>query len=478
MTYYKLPFYCLSAITITMKASLNTGLVRVETCHMTNGYKRVLKDTIKTYRSAVAFVNHVVVDHFKDVTALEQVQKQGYIEHLVHETKDNPEPEYPLFDKLFYKLPSYMRRAAINEAIGHVQSHETRCDQYYEKRQVEIDRGHHYKRMEPGFSFTPNSCPTLYREQSFQLENDGVLIKVFIRNTWDWIKLSVPSRDLKRLQKAASHGRVFNPKLVYEYHKFYLEFPVKYDVHSFPETPLGDQLVLGVDLGLNHGAACSLMDYYGTVYKRAFSPFQSDMDRIRHQINLIRKYQGMSGKGQSLASLYTKLRGLKENYARQLSRWLVDLAVSCNAYGIVLEHLSSVHRGKRRRGSLNARVHHWCVAKIRDYVKGMAFREGIRVFIVNPKGTSMYAFDGSGKVIRDDHNYSRCAFTTGKQYDCDLNASYNIAARYFLRSLQKSIPATGWSVLKAKVPGLPTRTMWTLSTLKSVSASLPKACAA
>ena len=73
-----------------------------------------------------------------------------------------------------------------------------------------------------------------------------------------------------------------------------------------------------------------------------------------------------------------------------------------------------------------------------------------------------------------------CRFSTGKTYNCDLNASYNIAARYFLREYQKSIPAKEWSALLAKVPGLSKRTSWTLATLRQMSlCALPeKACAA
>ena len=43
------------------------------------------------------------------------------------------------------------------------------------------------------------------------------------------------------------------------------------------------------------------------------------------------------------------------------------------------------------------------------------------------------SYDGSGRVVRDKSNYGRCRFASGKEYDCDLSASYNIAARFFAR---------------------------------------------
>lgn len=39
-------------------------------------------------------------------------------------------------------------------------------------------------------------------------------------------------------------------------------------------------------------------------------------------------------------------------------------------------------------------------------------------------------------------SYSLCRCQTGKQYNCDLNASYNIGARYDIRELLKTLPVT------------------------------------
>lgn len=445
------------------------GLCRIELNHMTEGYSRVLKKTIGVFRDAVAFFAHVAMDHHEELSRLKSREQTTFMESLCHRTKKNPAPEYPEFDLLFYKLPSYIRRAAVHAATGHVLSHRTRCEQYHEKRDAEIARGHRYKKMEPALNYTPMVCPTLYKKESFRMSGKKIWIKVFVRNTWDWIEVSVPGRDYRRLQKSMCSGTLKNPKLVYDYHKFYLEFPVVYEKKEMADTSIGEQLVLGVDLGINHGAVLSVSDASGTIHKRAFDPFKADRDRINHVINLIRKKSASSGRRQSLSSLYTKLRGLKENYVKQLSRWIVNKASEYGVYGIVMEHLSGIHKSKGG----GARIHHWCAAKIRDYVKGMAYREGIRTFIINPKGTSMYAYDGSGKVTRDKNNYSLCTFASGKRYHCDLSASYNIAARYFLRAYKKSMPATAWSELEAKVPGLSKRTSWTLSTLRS----LAKCCA-
>ena len=75
---------------------------------------------------------------------------------------------------------------------------------------------------------------------------------------------------------------------------------------------------------------------------------------------------------------------------------------------------------------------------------------------------------GSGQVSRDPQNHSLCTFRTGKRYHCDLSASYNIGARYFIRELLKPLPETERSLLEAKVPSVKRRTSCVYADLKEL----------
>jgi hypothetical protein len=88
--------------------------------------------------------------------------------------------------------------------------------------------------------------------------------------------------------------------------------------------------------------------------------------------------------------------------------------------------------------------------------------------------TSKLAYDGSGVVIRHKDNFSVCTFQTGKVYHCDLSASYNIGARYYIREILKSLTATARLEIEAKVPRLSKRTTYTLSDLISLNAELKR----
>jgi len=60
-------------------------------------------------------------------------------------------------------------------------------------------------------------------------------------------------------------------------------------------------------------------------------------------------------------------------------------------------------------------------------------------------------------------------------YNCDLSATYNIGARYFIREILKSLLETARLQLEAKVPQVCKRSTCTLSTLISLDAALKSA---
>jgi hypothetical protein len=128
----------------------------------------------------------------------------------------------------------------------------------------------------------------------------------------------------------------------------------------------------------------------------------------------------------------------------------------------------------KKRGKSKQKLALWRKNTIQNVATHKAHRLSIRVSHICAWNTSKLAFDGSGKVERDNTNYSLCTFSTGKQYNCDLNASYNIGSRYFIRELLKPLPATERSLLWAKVPDLERRTSNTLATLKLLNGELNK----
>ena len=86
-------------------------------------YNHIFKDTVSVYRDAVDFLITVCLNEWEDITVFTGHNRLSYIESLIHVTGDHPDVKYTGFDKKFYKFPCYLRRGAINEAIGKVSSY-------------------------------------------------------------------------------------------------------------------------------------------------------------------------------------------------------------------------------------------------------------------------------------------------------------------------------------------------------------------
>ena len=222
--------------------------------------------------------------------------------------------------------------------------------------------------------------------------------------------------------------------------------------------------MLAVDLGLNTDATCCVMNKEGTVLKRKFINFKSDKDSLYHTLNKIKKVSRLQGP-KDTAKLWRIAKFKNDELARHVANAISELALEYQVDVIVFEHLDI--KGKKR-GKAKQKLHMWKKNTIQQLVLHKAHRHGIRISRVCPYNTSKLAYDGSGYVLRGDKanlpTYELCQFTNGKIYNCDLSASYNIAARYFIREIEKSASVMKWSQAVANVKSLAKRTLNTYST--------------
>ena len=139
---------------------------------------------------------------------------------------------------------------------------------------------------------------------------------------------------------------------------------------------------------------------------------------------------------------------------------------------IVFEHLDL--KGVKS----NQKITLWRKREVQRITESLAHKNGLRLARVCAWNTSKLAYDGSGEVKRNKDNYSLCTFSNGKQYNCDLSASYNIGARYFIRELLKPLPATERSLLEAKVPPVKRRTSCVYADLRKLYSEMERLKAA
>ena len=78
-----------------------------------------IRHTLALYREAVCCLTEIYETVWTELSMIDQIKRRfNEAEHLVHETKKN-HARFD-FDARFPKMPSYLRRAAIQHALGSV----------------------------------------------------------------------------------------------------------------------------------------------------------------------------------------------------------------------------------------------------------------------------------------------------------------------------------------------------------------------
>ena len=433
--------------------------------------RSTLSATAGIYRKAVDFFIGVCDREWGTVSLYRrQTERVNTVESLTVRTKKRQAVLYD-FSNGFYKFPSYLRRAAISEAIGKVSSYRSNL-----KNWEAADP--HSRGRRPGYPKAGYVYPAMYRDNMFVRTGTYTSsIKVFTRGTWDWLDVKLCKGDVDYILRRCRSRKECVPTLQKRGKLWYLDFAFEERI-TFPDTDTSVKRILAVDLGINSACTCSVMEADGTVTGRGFLKLSGENDRLTKAIGRIRKAQRHGAR--RMPWLWAKAKGINDDIAVKTAEFIVKTAVLYDVDTIVMEHLDI--RGKKR-GSKRQRLHHWKAMYVQSMVTDKAHRERIRISTVCAWNTSRLAFDGTGRIKRGRESektagsYSLCEFSTGKLYNCDLNASYNIGARYFIREIIKSLPATVKQRLEAKVPSAVKRSTCTLSTLISLNAVLAAAAA-
>lgn len=425
-------------------------------------YNHIFKDTVKVYREAVDFLITICLENWEELSSIDDsLKRQRFIEVLCHNTKSN-KAIYD-FDDRFYKFPGYLRRGAISEAIGKVSSYKSNLDNW---KANPVGK-------EPSIPKAGYTFPCMYRTDMYKTvdRNDyKVLIKVRIRNTWDWIEVDLRKSDIDYINRHCKLRKKCASTLQKRGKEWCLDFPFKERV-KLNDTPIQEQTIVAVDLGINSAATVSVMLADGTILDRRFLSLSKEQDCLKHSLNRIKKAQ--QNRCYKTPRLWARAKGINKNISVRTAQFIIDMAVLYNADTIVFEHLD---KSGKKRGSKKQKLHMWKCNEVQAIVANKAHRLSMRISTINAWGTSRLAFDGSGYVLRGRNanlpTYSLCKFSNGKIYNCDLSASYNIGARYFIREILKSVPAKVRFELEAKVPQVTKRSTCTFSTLTNLNAEL------
>lgn len=423
---------------------------------------KLFRQTIKIYNDAISFCVKAFEEHWEVLATLDTGNKErfAYADALIHSTKSN-DAVYPEFDIKFRKMPSYLRFSVINTALGYLSSYHSNLDNW---------KFSNSDGKAPSLQTYLNKLPTFYKGNMYldDCDGDAVRLKLFVNNDWNWVTVLLKHTDVINIQRRMQNAKMSVPTLEKKNKKWFLRFAFEEKV-DLNKTKLEEQRILAVDLGINTDATCSVMGIDGAILAREFINFASDKDQLYHTLNKIKKVQQRYGSN-NIQKLWRYAKFHNEELARKIAKQIVSIAVEYQCDVIVFEHLDM--KGKLR-GKTKQKLHLWKKNTIQRIVEHKAHQNGIRISRVCAWNTSRLAYDGTGVVLRGKvaelPTYSLCKFSNGKVYNCDLSASYNIGARYFIREVEKSLPAKVWSDIVAKVPECQKRTQCTYNTLLEIN---------
>ena len=419
-----------------------------------------VRQTMEIYRQAVSYLTEIYAQVWEELREIPETKKRfNTAEHMVHMTKKNT-ARFD-FDLRFPKMPSYLRRSAIQHALGSVSSYETRLGQW---KETGVLSGR------PKLTCRNHAMPVFYRDVMYREGAEGkdeAYLKLYDGHDWKWFRVYLKRTDMEYLRRNWKGKKASAPALEKRHRRYFLRFSYTEEV-TLTQTPVKEQIICSVDLGINTDAVCTIMRSDGTVLGRRFIDHPSEKDRMYRTLGRIRRFQREHGSAQTQGRwAYTKR--LNTELGKKTAGAIIRYAEENHADVIVFEYLEM--QGKIS-GKKKQKLHLWRKRDIQRRCEHQAHRKEMRISRICAWNTSRLAYDGSGAVTRDRENHSLCTFQTGKRYNCDLSASYNIGARYFIRELLKPLPATERSLLEAKVPPVKRRTSCVYADLRKLHSEM------
>ena len=200
-----------------------------------------IRQTLDVYRSAVSYLVEIYAQVWEELEGILEAKKRfNEAEHLIHTTKKN-QARFD-FDIRFQKMPSYLRRAAIQHALGSVSSYKTRLGLWEKTGQRE---------SKPKLVYENHAMPVFYRDVMYREDKEGkdaAYLKLYDGHDWKWFHVRLRHTDMEYLRKNWSGKKASAPTLEKRHRKYFLRFSYTEDV-ILTKAPVEEQIICGVDLG-------------------------------------------------------------------------------------------------------------------------------------------------------------------------------------------------------------------------------------
>lgn len=283
----------------------------------------------------------------------------------------------------------------------------------------------------PDFSYIDyiSLCNCGSAELKFEENNGewGVEIPLLKDQENDWFKLRTGEYQEELLSK---HEIKDNTKIVKKNGRFELHQPVEIPEKDLDYSP---DVKIGVDFNFDRLAVTATVKD-GELLD---TEFYDEGDRLRHYRDKMREKRSSlqeTGKGKLIEELLDKEDRFIRHILHNISRDIVDQAEQYDKPVIVIEDTDIQEMRSQvndfNKNQFKTSINRWPVARLKNFIKYKAEKQGIRVEEANPEYTSQKCYK-CGKKGKRPYRGNQQRFycqSCDRNIDADLNAARNIAS--------------------------------------------------
>lgn len=301
-------------------------------------YEDYIRNTQKIFNDTTLKYYNLIFEHM-EFLELSNQNCLRELEKLTLKSKNGETPQN-YFD---LDVPSYLRRAAINNAIGLARSYHTKYKKYLENKE---------KLKEPSKATNIKASFVCYKGMYKDLYKDSVKIKLFNGNTWNWYKVKIKESNFKENEEILSPTIVVNRKYIM------LHIPVKQEIEDI--SPVKERMnkehvkVCGIAFSNSDSfAICVILDenrkLIKTKYIKGGKEYKARTSKILAQIKKHRQNERKWGVGDH-KSYWKLLYHISDEYAHKVSKQIVDFCKENEVKVISIADMDedvTVHFGKK-----------------------------------------------------------------------------------------------------------------------------------
>ena len=295
-------------------------------------------------------------------------------------------------------LPTYFRRAAINQAIGSVRS--------YIILQSNYEKSENKSGKEPSKTTEFNCSPVFYQGMYKELKKDSVMLKLWNGYKWEWFHTKFRGREFDDKLESMSPTLVVNSQYVM------MHLPVKEiveDVRPVRERMQDEDLrVCGVTFSnTDNIAICTILNRKGEFVKSKFISggkfYKSQTEMILNQIKKHRQKNQVLGKADH-KRYWAKLNRIRQDTAHRVSKEIIDFCLENNVKVI------SIAKVEEDVPTFEHKVGKYSPITLRriivNYISYKSFKDGILVTTVRQNYTASKCHKCRSKVKRIENEFT------------------------------------------------------------------------